>query len=138
MIAGMNILCMPGFSVEPGGYFHGYIAPEGPWCIDPTKAATTPGKTVASPIPAPLQPVKPFFRVYPNPTTGDFTIALKGYIPAEPMTVSVYNTNGLRVYETVISDTMKTDLTLDGQPSGLYLVRIDTPTRSASVRIVKL
>jgi hypothetical protein len=32
MIAGLNILYQPGTRVEYGGYMHGRIAPDGPWC----------------------------------------------------------------------------------------------------------
>jgi hypothetical protein len=133
MIAGQNILFLPGFKVEPGGYLHGYIAPNGPWCQAPTKVVMADATG-----PKPAISVKPFFRVYPNPTTGSFTLALKGYIPSEKMQVSVFNMNGGKVLEQEISDTLKAEFSLEGMPSGLYLVRVDSESRRGSVRLIKV
>ncbi len=132
MIAGQQINYYPGTTVVTGGRLHGYIAPNGPWCPLPVKSLT-----LSSEPATPELPSKPFFRVFPNPTSGDFTVALKGYIPGETMRLAVFNMKGEIILQKEISNVLKTELSLSGKPSGLYLVRVESPTYQGSVRLIK-
>jgi hypothetical protein len=132
MIAGQQINFYPGTTVLAGGRLHGYIAPEGPWCPQPVKSITLSAESAAPELPS-----KPFFRVYPNPTSGDFTVALKGYIPGETMRLAVINMKGEIILQRELSNVLKTELSLSGKPSGLYLVRVESPTYQGSVRLFK-
>ncbi|MDP1622684.1 MAG: PKD domain-containing protein [Bacteroidales bacterium] len=132
MIAGQNILYYPGTTVEPGGYLYGYIAPGGPFCNPPTKPAVLTGNNEKS---ARLE--KDFFRIYPNPTTGEFTLALNGYVPSEKISVAVYDMNGGIVLSGEITDEMKHVFSLSGKPAGLYLIRVISGNQHGSSRIIK-
>jgi hypothetical protein len=132
LIAGENILLYPGTTVSEGGYLHGYIAPGGPYCTGPTKpfiAAGTRENTIHS--------ERTFFRVYPNPTTGKFTLTLDGYVPGEKVEVGVYNIKGEKIISAGLQDEVTREFTMSGMPVGLYLIRVITDTRVGSARIVK-
>ncbi|MCX6303629.1 MAG: PKD domain-containing protein [Bacteroidetes bacterium] len=133
MVAGQNIIFYPGTTVIPGGYLLGYIAPGGPYCVGPARSAI-----VAATSENGTKPEKPFFRVYPNPTTGTFTLALNGYVPAEKTSVVINNTKGETIISTGFTDEMKHDFSLEGKPSGLYLIRVVSGSRHGSSRIVKI
>jgi hypothetical protein len=132
MIAGTNILFYPGSVVQPGGYLHGYISAGGPWCGAPAKPAVAAGKQD--------KPVNPnnFFRVYPNPTTGTFTLALKGYVPSERTSVEIFNMKGEKVLSDEMTDQLKHDFSLSGLPAGLYFIKVSAGELNGSSRIVKI
>ncbi|MEI6435356.1 MAG: PKD domain-containing protein [Bacteroidota bacterium] len=132
LIAGQNIIFHPGSVVLPGGMLHGYIAPNGPYCMPPVKSSiVTENKEKAT------VPEKRFFRVYPNPTTGEFTVALDGYVPSEKTIVEIYSMKGERIISTEMTDEMTHQFSLVGKPSGLYVVRVVSQSMNGTSRIVK-
>jgi hypothetical protein len=133
LIAGQNIIFYPGAAVLQNGYLLGQIVPGGPFCPPPAKSSIIAGNGEH-----PVKSERPFFRLYPNPTTGNFTLALNGYIPSEKVNVEIYNTNGDVVLSTDFVNEMKHDFSLSGRPSGLYLVRITSGNMNGSSRIVKI
>ena len=134
MIAGQNILYYPGTIVEPGGYLHGYISsPGGPFCVVPPKSTVVAGNKENT-----RMPERNFFRVYPNPTNGEFTLALDGYVPSEKINVVLYGMKGEIISSAEIINEMKHEFSLSGNPAGLYLIRVTSGSRSGSSRIVKV
>ncbi len=133
MIAGENIIYYPGTTVEPGGYLHGYTALGGPYCIVTDKASV---------VTADNEPVvkreSNFFRIYPNPTTGTFTLTLNGYVPSEKINVEVFNMKGEVISSTEMVDEFKHEFSLAGKPAGLYLVKVISGGQTGSSRIVKI
>jgi hypothetical protein len=51
--------------------------------------------------------------------------------------VEIYNTNGEKILSAEMSNTLKQEFTLSGNPSGLYLVRVISGNMSGVERIVK-
>ncbi|MCX6269399.1 MAG: T9SS type A sorting domain-containing protein, partial [Bacteroidetes bacterium] len=133
MIAGENILYYPGTKVDSGGYMLGYIAPGGPYCPPPAKASVVAGNSQM-----PGSPERNFFRIYPNPTTGEFTLALEGYVPSEKVIVGIYNMNGEKIISSEMMDELKHEFSLSEKPAGLYLVRVTSESQSGSTRIMKV
>jgi len=133
IVAGQNILFYPGTLVEPGGYLSGYIVPGGPYCPGPTKGTIISGNKMTTVVPE-----RKFFRIYPNPTTGEFTVALNGYVPSERTSVEIYDMKGEKTLSNEIMNEMKHIFSLSGKPAGLYLIRVTSEGRQGSSRIVKL
>jgi PKD repeat protein len=133
MIAGQNIVYFPGTVITQGGYMYGYIAPGGPWCGVPAKPVIAAGNEEKF-----VKPERTFFRVFPNPTTGAFTLALNGYIPAEQVGVTIYNMKGEKVLSDFIVNELRHEFSLSGVPSGLYLVKVETGSRTGTARILKV
>jgi hypothetical protein len=133
LVAGQNILFYPGTVVASGGHLLGYIDPVSPHC-----PAAQPAPSIATGYDEKrLNQEQTFFSVFPNPTTGEFTLELNGYVPSEEISVVVFNMKGERVISTEISDEMSHKFSLSGKPSGLYLMRVSSDSRSGSSRIVK-
>ena len=87
MIAGQNILYLPNTTVQSGGYMWGYITPNGQFCG--TKAPSVPAVITGEENPIMIEE-KASFKVYPNPTTGNFILELTGDIQTEKLQVDVY------------------------------------------------
>jgi hypothetical protein len=120
MIAGQNILFFPGTLVESGGYLHGYIAPGGPYCLPQPLPSVLQG-TVEGVISG-LQT----FRVYPNPTSGTFTLEMTGDTGSKRTTVEIYTMKGEKIFSAVLTEERKHEFSLSGQPVGLYLIRVNS------------
>ncbi|MCX6303628.1 MAG: S8 family serine peptidase [Bacteroidetes bacterium] len=132
MIAGQNIRFYPGTLVEPGGYLHASIAPGGPYCPMQSKPSAVAENSENIP-----GPERSFFSVYPNPTTGKFTLELNGYNPSEKTGVEIYNLNGKKIISVSFTDQEKYEFCLGGIPSGLYLVRVISASRKGSCLVAK-
>jgi hypothetical protein len=132
LIAGQNILFYPGTLVEPGGYLYGYIAPSGPWCMAPTMVTTVTGVAESQELSDP-----DLFRIYPNPTSGIFTVELITEEVVETCRVEIMNMRGELIFSKAMMDSKKLEISLNGKPSGIYLVRIISDRFSGISKIVK-
>ncbi len=68
-------------------------------------------------------------KVFPNPSTGIFTIALAGAQNFVP-TVEVYNLLGEKMYSQLKIDDAQWRINLSGPPNGLYFYRVLNENRS--------
>jgi len=80
----------------------------------------------------------PSFKVYPNPTLATFTLELKGVDADQPVTVMLYSIQGGEVYNEILQGSKEYELSLYGQPTGLYFMRVVTEGIAETVKIVKL
>jgi hypothetical protein len=133
LIAGMNILYLPGTHIISGGYMHGYIAPGGPFCVTPplVKAITAGEQEI------PDITLFPNFKIYPNPTTGNFTLEQKGEKISGNVKVEVYGMYGEKVMTAVMINEKKHDFSLSEMAPGLYFVRIVAGDYSETVKLIK-
>jgi hypothetical protein len=75
--------------------------------------------------------------VYPNPSNGLVTIDLQGSV-AQQAKVEVYNAIGQVVLvKTFDSDASKFDISLEGQASGVYSIRLIADGQTVTKRVVK-
>jgi len=136
-IAGQKILFLPSTTIQPGGYMHGYIAPTGPWCVTPSMP------TVAMPVdalPADDMPglnEESGFKIFPNPTTGKFTLELQGEIQAGNVSVELYGILGEKMMTTSLNGKSRHEFSLSGKPAGVYFIRIITGNKSEIVKVLK-
>ncbi len=131
MIAGTNILYMPGTLIHSGASMHGYIAPGGPYC-SPAKVSTeiagteTPGVSL----------MDNSFKIYPNPTSGLFTIEHQGDVANGLVRVDVLGTLGSKVLSTQFQGVSKQELSIKGNPPGIYFVRVSSGEKVQTVKII--
>jgi len=133
MIAGVNILYGPGTLIEAGGYMHGYIAPGGPWCG--AKSATIASSSNGTEPTAPMLSSSSFV-VYPNPTLGLFTIERNGEEIFRTIDVDIYNMQGKKVYSSDISGKSKAACSLEGNPAGLYYIRLNADGQTQVFKLI--
>jgi hypothetical protein len=139
LIAGLKIRVLPGTNVQSGGYFWGYIAPLGPFCTNPTVNMPGQNESLSAETPGMTALLKDdLFRVYPNPTSGQFTLELG--LPAEgfeKVEVMIYAVTGIVVMKESLETNRKTEFSLAGKPNGIYLIQVIAGNRNGTVRIIK-
>ena len=134
LIAGQNILYEPGTKIEQGGYMLGQIAPGGPWCgLKASSIVTTP----ASIAEATINSEQSFFKVYPNPTAGAFTLEFTQENAIGTVKVEVYGMQGEKVLTTSVSGERKYSFSLSGKPVGFYFLRVISDDKAGAVKIIK-
>lgn len=76
------------------------------------------------------------FRVYPNPTSGHFTLNLSG--PPATGTIEIYNMLGAKVYAIANQLLQATnEIDISGQPAGVYFVTVQNGTNTYGGKVVK-
>jgi hypothetical protein len=132
LIAGQNILFLPGVTVAEGGYLHGYITEANEFCSgDAPVAAVKSGVEERA-----ENGGKQGFRLYPNPTTGSFTIELAGNTVPADASLEIYGIRGERVLKTNLSGLNRQTISLQGQPTGLYFIRLVSDGKSVTGKII--
>jgi len=134
MIAGQKISYLYGTRVYAGGYMHGYITTTAQYCN------TLPPPMVATAIEEPAQDVIDAhgYRVFPNPTSGDFTVMAVGKSGVqERAQIYVYGSYGELVDKGEFDGIHMKGISLAGKPAGLYFVRIKSESNETVLKIVK-
>ncbi len=134
LIAGVKISFLPGTKVNQGGYLHGYITTNGQYC----NALPAAPVTAAIEEPIGITPDGVMFKVYPNPTTGKFTVELTDGQLTGNGHVEVYGTCGERILSEVMNGENRREFSLSGKPVGLYYVRVVNGSKGATKKLVKL
>lgn len=123
LIAGQQILLKPGTTVSLNGKLHARISND--WCQPPPAMLASSGLDNAletQMLPAPV--VSNFFRLFPNPTTGIFTLELTGSNIFSDLNVEIYSTHGkLFLKENLSAQSIHT-ISITDAPTGIYLVRV--------------
>ncbi len=141
LIAGESIQMLPGTRVEHGGYLHAWITTEGFYCEEGDRSilAVNPegDKTqeeTLSNLDTPDRE-KDFFRVYPNPTTGDFTLEITA--GNTPYTIEIFGMRGeiIMRYDRLME--WQQHLSLQGHQPGLYMIRVQRIDEMGVERIIK-
>ncbi|MBV6443250.1 MAG: hypothetical protein EPGJADBJ_04982 [Saprospiraceae bacterium] len=79
-----------------------------------------------------------FIEISPNPTTGIFSVQLKGDRGFDNLTISVFNTSGVEVLSGAnLADRNSVELDLASTPPGIYYVRVSSQTGNLVRKIVK-
>jgi hypothetical protein len=134
MIAGHNIRYLPGTTVQAGGYMYGYITTNSRYCGQaPALVTVVAGEDELVP-PAMEQSC---FKLYPNPTSGNFTIELKGDINYDNVNVEVYSMRGERLMTEKIVGERKHEFWLPDLPHGLYYVKVVADDHLETFKLVK-
>jgi hypothetical protein len=128
--AGVKISYLPGTTVWAGGYMHGQILPTGPWCSakSPLKEAGNEEKS--------LDIMDNTFRIYPNPTTGNFTVEQINGSVVEYATVDILGMLGKKIVASDLTGVSKKEFSIKGHPAGIYFVRITAGEKVQTVKII--
>ncbi len=133
--AGNKIYLQNGFRSASGGDFHAYIDPCGGYPAMMISNHSNKGNSLSSNNLSIASTEKQqlisnnldkiLFDIYPNPNTGQFTLAINNEV-SQPANVSIINTVGSSIYESKITDT-QTIIDLSRYAKGLYNVRLTSP-----------
>ncbi len=147
LIAGYSILMLPGTQVEYGGYMHARItSSDGPFCdleepiVASLQVDLPDNTTYEEPLSSPDKKDSDFtlFRVYPNPTTGDFTVELTTHeFYDKPITIEVIGMRGETLKRITDINQHQHQLSLKGHHPGVYMVRVQLGDVFGIERIIK-
>lgn len=131
--AGTLVSLAPGFNAERGSTFRAYIA----GCTNTfvQKKKSSKGEIVASNeefIDSKDQ--ESYLKLYPNPTTGIFKIALN---TKSEGTVTITDMFGKTVYTKEFKEENELEVDIQNQASGIYIVKINTSGQQFIQKIIK-
>jgi hypothetical protein len=75
--------------------------------------------------------------VYPNPTTGEFTLELMKVDPQSNVSVNIYGMQGNKIQSTVQAARKRYTFNLSGNNPGLYMIQVINNGETGVARIVK-
>lgn len=134
-IAGTNIIYYPGTKVDLQGYMRGYISTT--FCNPYTHpGAQTP---VISGVENPGigNPNNSFFKIYPNPTPGKFTLELNGDVNASQVHIEIFGILGDRILSKDMLIERRQEFSLAEKPTGVYVVHVTSGVNSETEKIIK-
>jgi hypothetical protein len=149
LIAGLNILMMPGTHALSGSYMLARITTDGFYCdgrVPVIVAAPEILKQIGDiPVQMLMTPVETFgthpglasFKVYPNPTPGLFTLEISNFDLKEKANVTIYGVRGERIQEKEIFGEQRPVFSIEGQLPGIYLIRVLGNNLIGIKRIIK-
>ena len=154
--AGQKIVFRPGFKVASGGSISGHITTTGQFCGQLLGPNLSPGGTTISDGNSPKSveagfegnantktsggssfDQNSFFKVYPNPTSGSFTLELASEPGGSFVSVRCYNMMGELIMENAFSSGKKHELSLAGHAAGIYLLRVMLNGETGIKKIIK-
>ncbi len=136
IIAGHNIIIYPGTWIKSGGSLHARISQQ--WCANPSGLPSLANSEVI-PVHKEPEPVlhADFFKIYPNPTTGIFTLELLKAEEASLLLVEMYTMQGNLVLSREMPASELIELNITEKQPGMYLIRIMSNGNMGVAKIVK-
>jgi hypothetical protein len=121
LAAGTNIVFAPEISVDHGAHLHARISYD--YCANPQ---ALPASFEYSPQQTTELESRPasFFKVFPNPTTGCFTLRLAELNESNIIILEIFSMMGEKVIHTKIHTQQQYEFDLSNSPDGVYIIRI--------------
>ena len=136
MIAGQKINFKPGTKIQQGGHLSAFITTTNGFCSASTASMVKElGKNEIS---LPGSEGSTFFQIFPNPTSGKFTIELTANGSDSNALIRIHNMLGEEIIKGEISGTLKKELSLENKPGGIYIVTVMQDGKMGAVKIIKL
>jgi hypothetical protein len=134
MVSGQKIFYRPDVLVTTGAYMHGYIAPSGPYCesFPASMVSTSEGEELQLP-----GKQETHCSLFPNPTTGEFTLQVGSTMDPTNLKVEIYTVQGTKARSVVINGETKHTFSLATMPVGLYVVRVISGEKSEMMKVIR-
>lgn len=136
IIAGIHILIREGATVEYGGMLHAYISSD--YCNQQVSLLASFDEQII-----PIEPVfepensNGFFKVYPNPTTGNFTLELLEFEEHSIIQLEIFTMQGHLILSKELPVEQRYTLSLAERQPGIYLIRVLKDKEIGICKIIK-
>ena len=138
LIAGQTIFLLPGTHVFNHGYLHGYISADGNYCSSlPNPLVSNPEPVQKAMTVVPEKTNGSYARVYPNPTSGLFTVELNGPGKTGLTRIEIYNINGVKVMAEGLHGERKHQFAGSEFKPGIYFIRVYSENQVETVKLIK-
>ena len=90
-------------------------------------------------VPAIITPaeIDAMFTIFPNPTTGRFTLMMKEADDASVINVEIFGLMGERVLQTQLFGQNQYEFDLSDSPKGVYIVRVLSGKQTSIGKLIK-
>ncbi|MGB4205514.1 MAG: fibronectin type III domain-containing protein [Bacteroidales bacterium] len=136
LYAGQNIVLGVGVHVAQGANFLATIMDEITYCEQAATMVTAKSEEIAPAVITPAE-MDAMFTVYPNPTTGRFTLLMKEADEASVINVEIFGLMGERVLQTQVFGQNQYEFDLSGSPKGVYIIRILSGKQTSIEKLIK-
>jgi hypothetical protein len=123
LVAGGSIHMLPGTHFQSGSYVHAYIDQTGEFCSNP-KAIIADEDPLPELPPFDFAEKASFFRVYPNPNTGQFTLELSEITESSTINVEIFSLVGESIMNVELPQMKQYLFDLSARQPGIYLIRV--------------
>jgi phosphatidylinositol-3-phosphatase len=82
------------------------------------------------------EPDDNIFSVYPNPTSGTFTIQIKWSKFVKSVSFEIYNMFSEKVYEEILNSPYSKEIHLKNLSSGIYFVKVSDETKAYTKKLI--
>ena len=114
---------LPGTHFQSGSQVHAYVDLSGEFCTNP-KAIVVEEEPVPEILPLEFDDKESFFRVYPNPNTGQFTLELREVSDHAVISVEIFSLIGETVMRLELPEMKQYLFDLSARQPGIYLIRV--------------
>jgi hypothetical protein len=130
-LAGQNIVFSPPVVVQSGAHMLAKITTQ--FC----NVAKSPVASATGTDEPEVSLNHAFFTLYPNPTTGNFTLVQKGDKAYGTVKVEIFSMNGSRVMTGQMIGEKKTEFVTSALPTGIYFVKIVADDYVETIKLIK-
>ncbi len=136
LYAGYNINLENGVHVAQGADFLATIMNEITYCTMEETMVTVKSEEITPTIINPAE-MGAMFTIFPNPTTGRFTLLMKETDDTSVINVEVFGLMGERVLQTQLFGQNRYEFDLSGSPKGVYIVRVLSGKQISIEKLIK-
>jgi hypothetical protein len=139
LIAGQSIRFLPGFHAKEGSYAYAHITSDSTFCDGASESSIVEQpqeKSVKEETQSEEEgfvPMEKSIKIYPNPTTGRFTVELINFDNVAK--VCLYNSTGAKVFQSE-SNSSSQEIDVHGLRKGIYFVRISNGKEQFTKKLV--
>jgi len=139
LVAGQKILMLPGTHAKDGSYLHAWISSVGFCSGLPLSiiASKTEEEVLPTHIKAETLNDERFFKVYPNPTKGIFTLELNSVNESGSVKIEIFNLLGERILNTEQQTNSHYQFDLSGNKAGIYFIRVICGENNKIEKLIK-
>ncbi|MCX6278051.1 MAG: T9SS type A sorting domain-containing protein [Bacteroidetes bacterium] len=134
LIAGQNIILLPGTWIESGAYLLGHITTTAQYCSSISSPAFKSGEIAGA---DPIQPTGFSFKLFPNPASSQVTIDIQDVAAGVKSRMELFGIRGNRISDQTITGSGSYSLSLTDIPSGVYFIRIISGDKVQTKMLVK-
>ncbi len=138
LVAGEVVHLLPGTLVEEGGYLLVRITASGDYCSiqEPFVASFVDPPPAENTDVAPYQN-QSFFKIYPNPSTGRFTLELTESVTSDDVVVEVFNLMGVLIHRKEFPGAVNYIIDLENVTPGIYMIKAMRGNELGSKKLIK-
>ncbi len=133
-----KILLQEGTAVQNGGYLRAWIDVAGNYCDQPESLlASMDDKTSYGNLDFAGEHKNSPFRIYPNPTTGQFSLEMIDAKTSASIAVQILGIRGETIQQAILSGSHKYSFDLSAMPAGIYFLRVLLEDEVVVQKVVK-